>query len=200
MTGCWSTSAGSTGRSRSEGCASNRARSSPSCRAPGGRRLLGHRGGRPPRLLAFVVPAGQVSVDDVDTAAIREHVATNLPGHMRPERVVAVVRIPATVNGKIDKDALVHVWQSLSDHERVIVPPADDLEASVAELYRRVLETTQVSMLDTFTQLGGHSLLAFQLLDECLAKLHAQPDATELLAGTVRDVATSIRAAAERTS
>jgi hypothetical protein len=50
-------------------------------------------------------------------------------------------------------------------------------------------------MLDTFTQLGGDSLLTFKLLEECLEKLHAQPDVTQLLTGTVRDVAVSIRAA-----
>lgn len=42
---------------------------------------------------------------------------------------------------------------------------------------------------------GGHSLLAFRLLDECVATLHAKPDVTELITGTVRDVALSMRTA-----
>lgn len=154
--------------------------------------------GDPPRLLAFVVPADRVSVADLDTAAVLRHAAGMLPDHMRPEQVVPVLRIPATVNGKIDKEALLHVWRAQTGRERDVVPPADELEASLVEIYSRVLDTTPVSVLDTFTQLGGHSLLAFRLLDECKAKLHAQPAVTELLRGTVRDVAASIRAARTR--
>ena len=152
--------------------------------------------GQPARLLAFVVPAGPESVDDLDTAPILAHAATTLPHHMRPERVVPVRRIPATVNGKIDKDSLIRVWQAANEREREreVVPPADELEASLVEIYGRVLETSPVSTMDTFTQLGGHSLLAFRLLDECNEKLHTKPDVTELLSGTLREVAASIRA------
>ncbi|MGC5016355.1 non-ribosomal peptide synthetase [Streptosporangium sp. DT93] len=151
--------------------------------------------GTPIRLLAFVVPAGRVGVDDLDVVALSDYVATVVADHMRPERIVPVLRIPATVNGKIDKEALVAVWQTLVDSERKIVPPADEVEAALVDIYRRVLETGPVSVLDTFAELGGHSLLAFQLLDECLEKLRVRPAVTDLLGGTVRDVAASVRAA-----
>lgn len=149
--------------------------------------------GQPPRLLAFVVPAGQVSTGDLDLAAILEHAATLLPGPMRPERVVPVEQFPTTVNGKIDQGELINIWHALIDRERRVVPPADELEATLIEIYRRVLDTSPISMLDTFAQLGGHSMLAFRLLDECDASLHATPDATQVLTGTLRDVAASIR-------
>lgn len=152
--------------------------------------------GSPVRLAAFFVPADRVSLKDADPAAVRDYAATMLARHMRPERVVPVPRIPVTVNGKIDKDALIRVWEALED--RPIVPPADDLEASLVEIYGRILDTAPVSMLDTLPDLGGHSVLAFQLLDECQQKLHATPDVTQLLTGTLRDVAASIRAARGR--
>lgn len=151
--------------------------------------------GDPARLLAFVVPAGRVPVNDLDVAAVREHADRFLPDHMRPEQVVPVLRIPATVNGKIDRDALINVWQAMTTGEREVVAPADELEAKLVEIYGRVLNASSVSVLDTFSELGGHSLLAIQLLDECAASLHAQPDVTELLTGTLRDVAASIQAA-----
>lgn len=151
--------------------------------------------GDPAHLLAFVVPAGRVSISDADVAAILDHAATILPGHMQPEQLVPVLRIPATVNGKVDKDALIDIWQALTDGDREIVAPADELEASLVEIYARVLGSARVSVLDKFAQLGGHSMLAFHLLDECMENLHAQPDVTELLTGTLRDVAVSIRAA-----
>ena len=150
--------------------------------------------GRPVRLVAFVVPADGVAADDLDVIAIGEYAAGILADHMRPQQVVPVLRIPVTVNGKIDKDSLLAVWQARTDSQREIVPPADELEAALVDIYRRVLEAESVSVLDTFTRLGGHSLLSFKLLDECLENLHTRPGLTELLTGTVREVAAAIRA------
>jgi hypothetical protein len=156
--------------------------------------VLAH--GQPPRLLAFVVPAGGPSgghAADADLAPVLEHAAARLPVHMRPERIVPVERLPATVNGKIDQAELIAVWQALEERERVVVPPADDLEATLVDIYHRVLNTSPISMLDTFVQLGGHSLLAFKLVDECRTTLHAMPDVAQLPTSTLRDVAASIR-------
>jgi amino acid adenylation domain-containing protein len=146
--------------------------------------------GEPARLLAFVVPAGGVPID---TAAVREHAASVLPSHACPDRVVPVERIPATVNGKIDREALLQIWHA--GGERQVVRPADDLEASLVEIYGRVLATAPVSVLDTFAQLGGDSVLAFKLLDECAGRLPARPDVTTVLTGTLREVAASVRVA-----
>ncbi|MFC9434494.1 amino acid adenylation domain-containing protein [Nocardia sp. NPDC057030] len=147
--------------------------------------------GAPVRLLAFVVPAD--GTEAVDATAIGQHLSSILADHMRPESIVAVSRIPANVNGKIDVGALVALWQERVDREREIVPPADELEVALVEIYRRVLETDQVSVLDTLAQLGGNSMLGFRLLEQFLTRLHAQPEVAVLLTGTVRDVANSIR-------
>ncbi|MEV7390542.1 MULTISPECIES: non-ribosomal peptide synthetase [unclassified Streptomyces] len=147
--------------------------------------------GEPARLLAFVVPAEGRDPELLDTAAILARTAARLPQHMRPERIVPVPAIPATVNGKLDADALLgHV------PDRPIEPPADEVEAALAGLYSRLLGTAPVSVLDNFTQLGGHSMLAFQLLDACERELPAKPDVTALLTGTLREAAESIRRAA----
>lgn len=144
----------------------------------------------PQRLLAFVVLAGEGDVTDLDT-----HAASVLPEHLRPRQIVPVDEIPATLNGKIDEAELIRSWQERTAREPAIVPPADHVEATLMEIYSRVLATSPISALDRFAQLGGHSLLAFDVLDACESKLHVQPDVTELLTGTVRDVAASIRRA-----
>lgn len=149
--------------------------------------------GKPLRLLAFVVPTGRYSVADLDPTAILEHAAGQLPGQMRPDRVVPVDYLPATVNGKIDQSELIKIWQELTERERTVVPPTDELEATLVEIYQRVLGRSPISMLDTFVQLGGHSMLTFRLLEECRTTLRAEPDVTELLHGTLREVAASIR-------
>ncbi|MFG2404359.1 amino acid adenylation domain-containing protein [Streptomyces brevispora] len=149
--------------------------------------------GQPLRLLAFVVPVGQGSVADLDPAAILEHAAGLLPAQMRPDRVVPIDYLPATVNGKIDQGELIKIWQELAERERTVEPPADELEAALIDIYHRVLGRSPISVLDTFVQLGGHSLLTFRLLDECKTTLRAEPDMTQLLHGTLRDVAAAIR-------
>ncbi|WP_406631711.1 non-ribosomal peptide synthetase [Amycolatopsis sp. WGS_07] len=147
--------------------------------------------GQPLRLLAFVVPAGQGPGPDPD--ALLDYLAGLLPSQMRPERVVPVDRLPATVNGKLDHDALIKTWQELTERERAVVPPADELEARLVEIYRRVLGPKPISALDTFVALGGHSMLTFLLRDECEAALRTAPDLTQLLHGTLREVAATIR-------
>jgi amino acid adenylation domain-containing protein len=151
--------------------------------------------GDPARLLAFVVHAEVMPGNDLDAGSVLEHAVALLPEHMRPDRVVPVASIPVTVNGKVDSEALLAAWRVLADRDRDFVPPVDDLEARLAGIYSRVLETAPVGMLDTFTRLGGHSMLAFQLLDECEEQLRVKPPVTTLLTGTVRDVAVSIRTA-----
>ena len=148
--------------------------------------------GEPLRLLAFVVPAPGRTAAELDPEAILE-LTSGLPRQMWPDRVVPVDYLPATVNGKIDQNELIKIWQELTERERTFVPPADELEATLADIYGRVLGRSPISVLDTFVQLGGHSLLTFRLRDECQASLRAAPDMTELLNGTVRDVAATIR-------
>jgi hypothetical protein len=112
---------------------------------------------------------------------------------MRPAQVVPVDRLPTTVNGKLDHNELIKIWQASTEPERTVVPPADELEATLVEIYRRVLGRSQISVLDTFVELGGHSILTFRLRDECQAILRTAPDLTKLLDGTLRDVAATIR-------
>ncbi|OZV77428.1 amino acid adenylation protein [Micromonospora echinospora] len=151
----------------------------------------------PVRLLAFVAPAGAAGITEEDLQSLAARAAAVLPEHMRPEQIVPVDRIPATMNGKVDRDALLGAWREQVDRAREIVAPADGVEAALVDIYRMVLQTESVSVLDTFVQLGGHSLLAFRLLDECGQRLGHEPAVTDLLFGTLRQVAASIRAAGQ---
>ncbi|MER7455848.1 non-ribosomal peptide synthetase [Micromonospora sp. NPDC126480] len=155
--------------------------------------VLAH--GNPARLLAFVVLAGP----EATVQAVDEHALAHLPDYLRPDRIVAVPEIPATVNGKTDEEALLRAWTEESAG-RDAEAPVDDLEAALVEIYRRVLNVGTVGVQDTFVQLGGHSLLAFELLDECEARLRAKPEVTVLLTSPLREVAASLRtgASAER--
>jgi amino acid adenylation domain-containing protein len=153
--------------------------------------------GDPARLLAFVVPTppgDPAAATDPESlfADVRAHLPRVLPDHLLPDVVIGVPEIPATINGKVDRAALLAFLDSVEDPSAL---PADPLESSVAEIYRQVLDRERVGMLDTFARLGGHSLLAFRLLDTCREQLQITPPVQTLLTGTVRDVAQSIRVA-----
>jgi amino acid adenylation domain-containing protein len=142
--------------------------------------------GDPPRLLAFVVPPDG---GDVDVAALAEHAAALLPAHMRPSAVVAVPMIPATANGKIDRDALLRMAAGRrAGRERAVDGP----EAAFVAIVERVLGGP-AGPADTFLQLGGTSLTAAEVLAQCERSFAAIPDVRLLFGGTLRDVAGSLQ-------
>lgn len=144
--------------------------------------------GSPARLIAFLAPATE---PPFDPAPLQRHLAETLPAAMRPSELVVVAEIPATVNGKVDREALLDAWsgQPAQPAEQL----ADAFETEVAALYAEVVGGGPVAMSHTLHDLGGSSVLAFTLLDRCRERFGATPDAALLLTGTVRDVSASLR-------
>ena len=46
------------------------------------------------------------------------------------------------------------------------IPPQNELEEEIVEIWQRLLDTKQIGVFDDFFDIGGHSLLAIRLLDE----------------------------------
>ncbi|MFD8695116.1 non-ribosomal peptide synthetase [Kitasatospora purpeofusca] len=118
-------------------------------------------------LAGFVVAApDRRSVD-----GIHAHLRGRLPGHMVPNVIVFVDRLPVTERGKVDLAALraLHATgnaQAAEDAERPDGPaPAEDGDP-VREVVRRVwsqlLGGIELREDDDFFERGGHSLLAVQ--------------------------------------
>ncbi|WP_282778393.1 non-ribosomal peptide synthase/polyketide synthase [Nocardia sp. CC201C] len=105
------------------------------------------------RIVGYVVPAGE---GEPEVPALRQAVARRLPEHMIPAALVAVERIPLTVNGKLDKAALpAPVFES-----RTYRKPATFAEEIVAGVFADLMGVDQVGADDDFFALGGSSLLA----------------------------------------
>ncbi|MCE7987530.1 MAG: amino acid adenylation domain-containing protein [Caldilinea sp. CFX5] len=113
-------------------------------------------------LTAYVV--GRDSA--INVAALRDHLARALPEYMIPHDWVFLPELPLLPSGKIDRKALPAPEAGQRNTRTSYAPPRNDLEASVAAIWCKVLNTAQVGVDENFFELGGHSLL--------LAKLHAR--------------------------
>ena len=82
---------------------------------------------------------------------------------MLPSRIVRLERMPLTPNGKIDRRSLPAPRDQLASSAGRGAEPDSDLERTIAECWREVLQIDRVGVDDNFFDIGGHSLLVVQL-------------------------------------
>jgi len=76
------------------------------------------------------------------------------------------------------------------------VPPSNDIEQAIAELWQRLIGVDRVGINDNFFELGGHSLLAVQLISRLRDRFQIELSVHRLFEGpTVAELASSVAAA-----
>eukprot|EP00727_Mastigamoeba_balamuthi_P014271 m51a1_g9467 putative amino acid adenylation domain-containing protein (3719) ;mRNA; f:557456-569215 len=150
-------------------------------------------------LVAYVVPSGcKVAAMDRDaaTAALVEHLRSNLAAFVIPHRFVFLDEIPVTKNGKVDRAAL-PVPDCTAATEK-FVEPSTELEKEIAELFMKTLKiSTRISAESTFSELGGNSLTAVTLSSVLRERYGAQVPIQHLMDhGTVVSTAKMLGGAA----
>jgi amino acid adenylation domain-containing protein len=113
------------------------------------------------RLVAYVVPAGERTVD---SEQLRRLCKARLPPFMVPSAFVSLDVFPVTANGKLDRSALPAPDGSRPDLERTYSAPETPVEQSLASIWSEVLGVERIGLDDDFFDLGGHSLLAVKML------------------------------------
>jgi natural product biosynthesis luciferase-like monooxygenase protein len=114
---------------------------------------------------------GYVVAEGTEEAALRTALATRLPEHMVPSRIVAVESFPLTPNRKVDRKALPAPGEEARAES--FVAPASHTEARIAAIWSRILGVGKIGSKDSFFALGGHSLLAVQAHREIREALNA---------------------------
>src|SRR5215471_4275280 len=95
---------------------------------------------------------------------------------MIPAAFVTVDALPLTPNGKIDRKALPAPDFSAFVQDRVYAPPTNDDEATLAQIWEKVLRLDRVGVNDDIFEIGGDSLLIFQIITRAVqAGLEIKP-------------------------
>ncbi|HCF6884437.1 TPA: pyoverdine non-ribosomal peptide synthetase PvdD [Pseudomonas aeruginosa] len=134
--------------------------------------VLAHDGVGGTQLVGYVVAD---SADDAERLreSLRESLKRHLPDYMVPAHLMLLERMPLTVNGKLDRQALPQPDASLS--QQAYRAPGSELEQRIAAIWAEILGVERVGLDDNFFELGGHSLLLLMLKerigDTCQATL-----------------------------
>jgi acyl-coenzyme A synthetase/AMP-(fatty) acid ligase len=110
------------------------------------------------RLVGYVVSDRQPAVAP---AELRDALLRTLPEYMVPWAFMLLGELPRTANGKVDRKALPAPQAASAGEE--YVAPRTDLERTIAEAWREVLQLPRVGVHDNFFELGGSSLLIIKL-------------------------------------
>ncbi len=105
------------------------------------------------RLVAYVV-----TQSDSDSGEWREFLQARLPEYMVPAVFVKLESLPLTTNGKIDRRALPNENTIQQLTTTTYVAPETEVEQTIANIWREVLQLETVGVNDNFFDLGGHSL------------------------------------------
>jgi amino acid adenylation domain-containing protein len=107
-----------------------------------------------------------VATDVVGQEELREYLADRLPEYMIPAHLLRLDAMPLTPGGKVDRNNLPEPDDVLG--QETIVPPADEVEEKLANVWAEVLQldAASLSVEANFFELGGHSLRAMTLIGE----------------------------------
>ena len=112
-------------------------------------------------MVAYVVPCeGHALV----ISEIRLFLREKLPSYMLPSFYVIVDRLPLTMSGKVDRQALPPPKTSQRQVGSTYVAARTCIEEVLVKLWVDLLGVHEIGILDDFSDLGGDSLIAAQIV------------------------------------
>ena len=106
-------------------------------------------------IVAYIVPKPH----KIDLSDVRSFLKTKLTDYMMPSTLEILDALPLTPNNKLDRKRL----PEPSRENLLPIPPRDELEQQLIQIWERALEVQPIGINDNFFDLGGHSLIALQL-------------------------------------
>ncbi len=110
------------------------------------------------RLVAYIVGQPELAGGH----ELRASLKTTLPEYMIPSAFVVLDELPLTLNGKVDRNAIMKILPT-GEAGTSYLAPRTLTELELARIFGELLRVPVVGARDDFFELGGHSLLAVQL-------------------------------------
>jgi len=155
---------------------------------------------REENLIAYVQPSRE---DEGLAEDLRAWLGEQLPVYMVPSVIISLARMPLTLHGKVDRDALPDPGPLLPK-SRAAVPPRDETETRIAAIWQDLLGLGEgtFGVHHNFFELGGHSLTATRLVSRLRDEMSVELGLRTLFeAPTIEGIAASIaRSAAVSTA
>jgi thioesterase domain-containing protein/acyl carrier protein len=95
---------------------------------------------------------------------IQDDLAKFLPTYMMPNKIKVIDKMPLTVNGKIDINALLTLESDCISEENI--EPSNDIERAVLNIWKEGLKRESISVNADFFELGGNSLIAVSIINK----------------------------------
>jgi acyl carrier protein len=115
------------------------------------------------RILAYVVLIQHETAAVPTVEQLYQFLREHLPEYMLPSAILLLDSLPLNASGKVDRLAL--PLPSIDDikQKNPRVAPKNEIEKTIAEVWKEVLRQDFISIHDNFFDLGGHSLLLLQI-------------------------------------
>jgi amino acid adenylation domain-containing protein len=110
----------------------------------------------------------------ISPAALRNHIATQVPQWMIPDYWVWLNQIPLNSNGKVDKKRLPPPGATIQAETRQAVAPLTPLEEELLQIWKQILPIPTLGTTHHFFENGGNSLSAVKLRAAIAAELQKQ--------------------------
>ena len=130
-----------------------------------------------------------------DALLLKAQLRALLPEYMVPARIAEVDALPLSAHGKLDRARVAALIPGDVASLGAGLSPRDDLERSIASVWREILQVESVGIDASFFDVGGNSLLLLEVQAR-LAQLGGALTVVDLFQSpTIRDLARRMRAA-----
>lgn len=106
------------------------------------------------------------------TVELRHYLAGKLPDYMIPSIFMPLAAVPLTPNGKVDRKGLPVPDTKRPELDQVYLPPRNELEVLLSEIWGQVLKLDAVGIHDSFFEVGGNSLLGVRVVGQVASVLN----------------------------
>ncbi len=113
-------------------------------------------------LIAHIVPDSSIESAKILIPSWRKSLASQLPSHLVPHYFNLLEKLPTTLNGKIDRKALLE-YNFLSESNQEYTAPRTSKEKLVAEIWQETLKKERIDIFSNFFEIGGHSIVAVKI-------------------------------------